>query len=68
MELESFLRREGITLARGSVRGSNARRVQFWPVSGRVRQLLLPKTELVVVETAPPPRMEADAGGEVELF
>lgn len=65
---ESFLRREGITLGRGSVRGANARRVQFWPVSGRVRQLVLPKTEIVVVETQRSPAAPMEAGGEVELF
>lgn len=38
---ESFLRREGIEILPGSLRGEQARRVQFWPASGRARQMLL---------------------------
>lgn len=65
---ESFLRREGITLARGSVRGANARRVQFWPARGRVRQLLLPKNEAAMVEAERAAPAAADDYGAVELF
>ena len=62
-----FLRREGIPLDGGSVRGSHARRLQFWPVSGRVRQLRLVRGEHAVfaAETAPKPRPD---WGAVELF
>jgi chemotaxis protein CheD len=33
-----FLRREGISYMGGSLGGSAARRIQFWPASGRARQ------------------------------
>jgi chemotaxis protein CheD len=33
-----FLQREGIPCLGGSLGGSHARRVEFWPASGRVRQ------------------------------
>ena len=64
---EGFLRREGIALGRGSVRGTQARRVQFWPASGRVRQLALVKYEenILQAEAAAP---KPDAYGAVELF
>lgn len=35
---EEFLRREGIRYEGGSLLGTSARRLQFWPVSGRIRQ------------------------------
>ena len=35
---EEFLRREGIRQEGGSLLGQTARRIQFWPVSGRTRQ------------------------------
>lgn len=38
---ERFLRAEGITVTGGSVRGDRGRRIQFWPASGRARQVLL---------------------------
>ncbi|HLK23947.1 MAG TPA: chemotaxis protein CheD [Caulobacteraceae bacterium] len=62
-----FLRREGIALDGGSVRGAHARRIQFWPVSGRVRQLRLVRGEVAVfaAEVSPTPRAD---WGEVELF
>ncbi len=67
---EEFLRREGIRAAGGSLRGEQGRRVQFWPVSGRARQIMLDRTERVVFETerrapaAAPPR----DSGVLELF
>ena len=38
---EQFLKDEGICLTGGSLGGDRARRVQFWPVSGRARQALV---------------------------
>ena len=42
---ERFLEREGIALGRGCVGGRHARRLQFWPATGRVRQLALPSAD-----------------------
>ncbi|MDE8347114.1 MAG: chemotaxis protein CheD, partial [Acidocella sp.] len=36
---EKFLRAEGIAIVGGSLRGEQGRRIQFWPVSGRARQV-----------------------------
>ena len=65
---EEFLQRESIRQIGGSLRGRQARRVQYWPVSGRARQLALPvgmdaafKAEIVIGRT---PRSD----GSVELF
>jgi chemotaxis protein CheD len=38
---EDFLKREGIAHVGGSLGGRQGRRIQFWPVSGRARQVLL---------------------------
>ena len=63
-----FLERENIILQRGCVGGDHARRVQFWPVSGRVRQLALARAdnELIVRESRSRP-IELEVG-RVELF
>jgi hypothetical protein len=38
---ERFLKQEGIPVIGGSLRGHHARRIQFWPNSGRVRQMAI---------------------------
>jgi chemotaxis protein CheD len=54
----------------GSLRGNQGRRIQFWPVSGRARQVLLrPETATVFqteahVSASKPPFQT----GEIELF
>ncbi|HEY0266340.1 MAG TPA: chemotaxis protein CheD [Rhizomicrobium sp.] len=45
---EKFLADEGIALVGGDVGGSRARRVQFWPVSGRARLLAAPGARTLV--------------------
>jgi chemotaxis protein CheD len=66
---ERFLRDEGIRLAGGSLRGDQARRIQFWPVSGRARQILLNRTDASVfaAERRQPIAPAPDSGG-LELF
>jgi chemotaxis protein CheD len=65
---EDFLEREGIQLLAGSVRGPHARKIQYWPVSGRARQLELArgKAHVFARERAATAR-RADYG-DVELF
>ena len=63
-----FLRREGIALDGGSVRGPHARRIQYWPVSGRARQLRLTRGENAVFAAETAPRPPAPDWGAVELF
>ncbi len=69
---EKFLADEGIALVGGDVRGTRARRVQFWPVSGRARQLAvsdgrtLAARELMVAEATL--QQESEAPHDVELF
>jgi chemotaxis protein CheD len=65
---EEFLRREGLTHAGGSLRGDAGRRIQYWPVSGRARQVFLAKDRDVFVgEAKPAPKPAADTGA-LELF
>lgn len=61
----SFLEAEGIPCQSQSLGGDQARRIQFWPFSGRARQKLLGRMDLPE-ETAPiiKPNMNTD----VELF
>lgn len=61
-----FLDREGIAFSGGSLGGSLARRVQFWPVSGRARQLVLARGDALLFQ--PKSASPADGGGTVELF
>jgi chemotaxis protein CheD len=64
---ERFLRHEGIKVVGGSLGGKHGRRIQFWPVSGRARQVALSDGQMSVntvqANVAPPA-----AGGDLELF
>jgi len=65
---ERFLAHEGIAMNSGSVGGRQARRLQFWPESGRVRQLALNARDDTIFETErrkPPVVQDA---GSIELF
>ena len=67
---ERFLKAEGIPVVGGSLRGNQGRRIQFWPVGGRARQVLLRPDTLTVFQTefqvsaSKPPAQT----GAVELF
>ena len=67
---ETFLASEGIRMTGGSLRGQQARRIQFWPVSGRVRQMALtdPGRQVIEAERRKPVAPEPAADGEVDLF
>ena len=66
---ERFLRDEGIRVLGASLRGEQARRIQFWPVSGRARQVLLSRSEDQVFAAERQPRATpAAAAGALELF
>jgi chemotaxis protein CheD len=58
---ERFLQDEAIPMVGGSLRGAGARRVQFWPVTGRALQR-------AVADLRPPAPPPAPVFGAVELF
>ncbi|CUH82419.1 chemotaxis protein CheD [Tropicibacter naphthalenivorans] len=61
-----FLSDEGIPCAAESVGGTSARRIRFWPTSGRVRQLLVTdKVDVTPAVVAPPPPKPAN---DITLF
>ena len=63
-----FLTREGIAVVGECLGGRLARRVQFWPASGRARRNFLPDTHTVAI---PPPQAiphREAAAGLLELF
>jgi len=57
-----FLKREGIDCVGQSLGGTQARRVEFWPSTGRARQKLLGEARVFEAVSIPEP------GHEVELF
>ena len=67
-----FLANEGIVVRGGDLGGSSARRVQFWPVEGRARQLALGDDTQRLVERemrdAKVDRGRTVATNDVELF
>jgi chemotaxis protein CheD len=67
---ERFLQAEGIPLMGSSLRGDQARRIQFWPVSGRVRQMALvePGKQVFEAERAKPAPAPVADDGDLELF
>ncbi|WP_441708821.1 hypothetical protein [Hyphomicrobium sp. 2TAF46] len=65
---QRFLKAEGISYVGGSTGGPQGRRIQYWPVSGRARQILL-AGPAPIEKPAPMPVASFDANaGELELF
>ncbi|MBU1377628.1 MAG: chemotaxis protein CheD [Alphaproteobacteria bacterium] len=66
---ERFVRDEGLRHVGGSLRGDRARRIQYWPSSGRARQILLAPTEARVFDTERrKPVAPVQDSGALELF
>jgi chemotaxis protein CheD len=66
---ERYLADEGIRYAGGHLRGLHPRRIQYWPVSGRARQLALPKTQsLAVAQSEKAASTRSEEAHDVELF
>lgn len=66
---ERFLRDEGIPIVSSSTGGVSARRVEFWPASGRVRQRLVAVDNAPVEVRRPTPALApAASSGDLELF
>lgn len=65
---ERFLKDEGIPIVGGSLRGPQARRVQFWPSSGRAFQRFVDDaSQIQTLREVPVLRPPVDEGA-VELF
>jgi chemotaxis protein CheD len=66
---ERFLQDEGIPVVGGSLGGVGARRVKFWPTSGRAQQRVVTDTAAIGdLKRAPKPAPVAADEGELELF
>lgn len=66
---ERFLQDEGIRYLGGSLGGEQARRIQYWPVSGRARQQLLAGEGAVFAAEKKPVAAPAPASdGDLEMF
>jgi chemotaxis protein CheD len=64
---ERFLRHEGIRMVGGSLRGEQGRRIQYWPGSGRARQVFLNSDQIPPLQKALPTRAPME-GGSIEFF
>lgn len=65
---ERFLRKERIALVGGSLRGARGRRIEFWPVSGRARQMTLDQGEARVFASERIVKAAASDAGSVDFF
>ena len=67
---EQFLRDEGIRVTASCTGGTLARKVQFWPVSGRARQAFVRDgvSGIAARELTSERRIQAVPAGDVELF
>jgi chemotaxis protein CheD len=65
-----YLKMEGIKIASEDLGGENARRIHFWPASGRVMRLKISKEDKKVVEldTKYKKTVENKTFGDIELF
>lgn len=64
---EGFLKTEGIAIVGGSLGGASGRRVEYWPVTGRARQIFIGEPSRVAAPVAPPKPVPLPEG-DVELF
>ncbi len=65
---QRFLKAEGISHVGGNTGGPQGRRIQYWPVSGRARQILLLGTAEAEQQLKPPTTTVDANAGELELF
>jgi chemotaxis protein CheD len=66
---ERFLKHENITYVGGSLGGRRGRRIEYWPVSGRARQIFMAsQPKQVEAPKPPPPPVRAPQTGVVEFF
>jgi chemotaxis protein CheD len=65
---EHFLQHEGIVYLGGSTRGAAARRIEFWPESGRVRQREISGTDRTVLRAERFVRPTTPDAGSIEFF
>jgi chemotaxis protein CheD len=65
---ERFLQHEGIPHLGGSLRGASARRIEFWPETGRVRQREISSVEGDVLRAERVVRPAAPDDGSIEFF
>ena len=63
-----FLADEGIPCLAASVGGTSARRIRFWPTSGRVLQLLLSEDAVCLPDERPAPIRRPGRADEITLF
>ena len=63
----AFLQNEGIPCISQSLGGSQARRVRFWPATGRAQQLLIDRHEAVQHEEIAQEKPQRQSGS-IELF
>ena len=63
----SFFAFEGIEVMAESLGGEHARRIQFWPATGRARQRCVPNDTVKPVKP-PAPAAKPEAGGDIDLF
>lgn len=69
--IEEYVRLEGLNLVSSDVRGTHARRVQYFPISGRARMMAIVDAENEVIfknELRNRPRAEKTPTGDIELF
>ncbi len=67
---KEFLAAEGIRMTGGSLGGVQARRIEFWPATGRMRQQLIEKDHTVLAAelSCKPVRQRETPSGDLELF
>ena len=64
-----FLENEGIAWTGGSLGGTSARRIEFWPVSGRARQNVVDRADEIFKTETRANRLPApEPAGGLELF
>jgi chemotaxis protein CheD len=69
--VESYLRDEGLPIAAAHLRGDHARRVHYFPLTGQVRMLEMPRVEsgLAAIEMGYGASLRREApAGSIELF
>jgi chemotaxis protein CheD len=63
-----FLQLEGIACVGESLGGEQARRIRYWPQTGRAAQILIEAKDVFATERAKPAPAPVAKGGDLELF